>query len=100
MVAPGSFSRQSYRWKRAIAALVIVLVVAIAVITGASWQRLMSSLPLTIAQSSGNVTQVGLVETEAIDEVPFWVWVVLPRLFPEKLPGAGGYTSHISLHAK
>ena len=25
--------------------------------------------------------------------VPFWIWVVLPRLFPEKLPAIGGYTA-------
>ena len=25
--------------------------------------------------------------------IPYWIWVVLPRLFPEHLPGPGGYAS-------
>ncbi|MEA5534933.1 cytochrome c [Crocosphaera sp. XPORK-15E] len=25
--------------------------------------------------------------------LPYWIWVVLPSLFPEHLPGPGGYTS-------
>lgn len=25
--------------------------------------------------------------------VPYWMWLVLPRLFPEYLPASGGYTS-------
>jgi len=25
--------------------------------------------------------------------VPYWLWLVLPRLFPEYLPGPGGYTA-------
>jgi hypothetical protein len=25
--------------------------------------------------------------------VPYWIWLVLPRLFPEHLPGPGGYAS-------
>jgi mono/diheme cytochrome c family protein len=33
------------------------------------------------------------IGTENQDGIPYWVWLVLPRLFPEKLPGAGGYTS-------
>jgi len=28
-----------------------------------------------------------------VDEgVPYWVWLVLPRIFPDLLPGAGGYS--------
>ncbi len=26
-------------------------------------------------------------------ETPYWIWVVLPRLFPDYLPAAGGYLS-------
>ena len=34
----------------------------------------------------------GSVGTER-EGVPFWIWLVLPRLFPEYLPGPGGYAS-------
>ena len=35
----------------------------------------------------------GSVGTEADQGVPYWIWVVLPRIFPEYLPGPGGYAS-------
>jgi mono/diheme cytochrome c family protein len=33
------------------------------------------------------------IGTENQDGIPYWIWMVLPRVFPEKLPGPGGYTS-------
>ena len=35
----------------------------------------------------------GSVGTETTDGVPYWVWLVLPRIFPDLLPGPGGYAS-------
>lgn len=35
----------------------------------------------------------GSIGTEDHDGIPYWIWLVLPRVFPEKLPGPGGYTS-------
>ena len=35
----------------------------------------------------------GSVGTEASDGVPYWVWLVLPRIFPDLLPGPGGYAA-------
>ena len=35
----------------------------------------------------------GSVGSEASDGVPYWVWLVLPRIFPDLLPGPGGYAS-------
>jgi hypothetical protein len=35
----------------------------------------------------------GSIGTEAEQGVPFWIWLVLPRIFPEHLPGPGGYAS-------
>ncbi len=34
----------------------------------------------------------GSIGTET-DGIPYWVWLVLPRVFPEYLPGPGGYTA-------
>src|SRR4029434_607314 len=41
----------------------------------------------------------GSIGTERTDGVPYWVWLLLPRLFPGFLPGAGGYAS-VGLLAK
>src|SRR5215203_5118191 len=35
----------------------------------------------------------GSVGTEAEQGVPYLIWLVLPRIFPEYLPGPGGYAS-------
>ncbi len=35
----------------------------------------------------------GSIGTEGTDGVPYWIWLVLPRVFPDKLPGPGGYQS-------
>jgi mono/diheme cytochrome c family protein len=34
----------------------------------------------------------GSIGTEG-DGIPYWVWLVLPRVFPEYLPGPGGYAA-------
>ena len=35
----------------------------------------------------------GSVGTESTDGLPYWIWLVLPRLFPDLLPAPGGYAS-------
>ena len=35
----------------------------------------------------------GSVGIESEEGIPYWIWQVLPRMFPEKLPGPGGYGS-------
>jgi hypothetical protein len=35
----------------------------------------------------------GSIGTESEQGVPYWIWLVLPRIFPEYLPGPGGYAS-------
>ena len=35
----------------------------------------------------------GSVGTEADQGVPYWIWLVLPRIFPEYMPRAGGYAA-------
>ena len=33
----------------------------------------------------------GSIGTEGTAGVPYWIWLVLPRIFPDKLPSPGGY---------
>src|SRR4051812_32069234 len=35
----------------------------------------------------------GSIGTEENEGIPFWIWLVLPRIFPEYLPAPGGYAS-------
>jgi hypothetical protein len=35
----------------------------------------------------------GSIGSEPASGLPYWIWKVLPEMFPEKLPGKGGYAS-------
>ncbi len=82
------------RWMRsrraqfglAAAALVILVVV----FTDARFHR---EAPPPHFDSAEDEFLFGSVGTEAADGIPYWVWLVLPRLFPDLLPGPGGYAS-------
>lgn len=70
---------------------ILVGIIAALLVTG--WSTLFQRAPLTDYESPEDHFKYGSVGTEAVEGIPYWVWVVLPRLFPEKLPGSGGYTS-------
>jgi len=57
-----------------------------------SWVHLSRKIPVAYA-SPEQQFNYGTIGTEQIDSVPYWIWLILPRLFPEKLPGPGGYAS-------
>ncbi|MEM7772432.1 MAG: cytochrome c [Cyanobacteria bacterium P01_A01_bin.37] len=88
-----SSSPKSKPWKLTIAALILAVVLAIATIINVAWQGLNQRAPLTSYESPAEHFKYGSIGTESVNGIPFWIWVVLPRLFPEKLPGPGGYTS-------
>ena len=79
-------------WKKAIVALVLAII-AIAGVIYFGWQGLYRRAPLTYYESPEEHFKYGSIGTESVSGIPFWIWVVLPRLFPEKLPSSGGYTS-------
>ena len=80
-------------WKKAIVALMLAILIAIAGIAYFAWQGLYRRGPLAYYESPEANFKYGSIGTESVSGIPFWIWVVLPRLFPEKLPGSGGYTS-------
>jgi len=41
----------------------------------------------------------GSIGTESQEGIPYWIWLVLPRIFPEYLPGPGGWAS-LGIHAQ
>jgi mono/diheme cytochrome c family protein len=78
------------RSRRKIVIAAVVLLVAVAVSVG--WFRLFREVP----QSLGSIEEqfkYGSIGAEQEQGLPYWLWLVLPRMFPEKLPGPGGYTS-------
>jgi len=73
-------------------ALLIVLLIGIA-LGYLLWSRLLREEPLHYEAELDNF-KYGSIGTEAEGlRVPFWIWLVMPRIFPEYLPGPGGYVS-------
>jgi mono/diheme cytochrome c family protein len=77
---------------RILLASVVVLLVLVALVGLGAWYYLFRQVPDTYT-SDEDQFKYGSIGTEDQDGVPYWIWLVLPRVFPEKLPGPGGYTS-------
>ena len=75
---------------RVIAALLLVLVAF-----GGWWtyNRFFRAHPAPYFASDEDHFLFGSIGTESTDGVPYWIWLVLPRIFPEYLPAPGGYAS-------
>ena len=75
---------------RVIGALLLVL----AVFGGAfAYYNFFRTLPPPFFQSDEDHFLFGSIGTEDPDGIPYWIWLVLPRIFPEHLPSPGGYAS-------
>lgn len=73
-----------------------ILVVLVLLAGGASlhsYYRLHYVAPVPQFESAEEHFLYGSVGTEDERGVPYWIWLVLPRIFPEYLPSPGGYAS-------
>jgi mono/diheme cytochrome c family protein len=74
----------------------IVIAVLIVLIAAGGWlayDRFFRQEPAPYFASEEDHFLFGSIGTEAEQGVPYWIWLVLPRIFPEHLPGPGGYAS-------
>jgi hypothetical protein len=78
--------------RRFLLRLVIVLVLLGGLLGIITWFYLFREVPTDYASAEDNF-KYGSLGNEETDGIPYWIWLVLPRVFPEKLPGLGGYAS-------
>ncbi len=78
-------NRLSKKW---LAALIVVAIIGVF-----AWNRLLREVPQQITGGTEEYFKYGSIGTEAEAGIPYWIWLVLPRIFPEYLPGPGGYPS-------
>jgi mono/diheme cytochrome c family protein len=57
------------------------------------WDNLMRAEPDASYASVEDHYKYGAIGLGADNRVPYWIWKVLPTMFPEKLPGPGGWAS-------
>jgi len=73
-------------------ALAFLLLLIAAVVAGMAWYYLFRAVPVYY-RSNEEHFKYGSVGVEAASGMPYWIWVVLPDIFPDKLAGADGYKS-------
>jgi len=74
-----------------IAALLIVVVAGAYTV----WCKFYRDVPqpLWIGADQRDEFLYGAVDAGEVQGIPYWIWLVLPRLFPEYMPRPGGYAS-------
>ena len=80
------------RRRRRLLGLLALLMGAGALVGFGAWYKLFRTVPQEFA-SVEEYFKYGSIGTEDEEGMPYWIWLVLPRMFPEYLPGAGGYES-------
>src|SRR4030095_2999236 len=71
-------------WLGLLAVLVLVLGLFV-------WRKFFHEIDQPAFADEGERFKYGSIGAEAARGVPYWIWVVLPRIFPDYLPGPGGY---------
>jgi len=75
-----------------ITTVILIVILLVGGVGYLAWYNLLREVP-TYYESPEEHFKYGSIGTENAEGIPYWIWFVLPRLFPEYLPGNGGYTS-------
>lgn len=67
------------------------LVILTAVVGAVAYVKFFRTEPPPYFEAAEEHFLFGSVGSEEQDGIPYWIWLVLPRVFPEYLPGPGGY---------
>jgi mono/diheme cytochrome c family protein len=73
-------------------ALLLLLVLA-AMASSVIWERLLREVPQPPFADADERFKYGSLGAESSAGIPYWIFIVLPRMFPEYLPGPGGYAA-------
>ena len=77
-----------------VARVVIVLLILGALLGIWAWSALFREEPQRLADDSiEEYFKYGSIGTEEEAGIPYWIWLVLPKMFPEYLPAPGGYAA-------
>lgn len=82
------------RKRRRIVTVLAVLVLLAGALGAAAWWKLFREVPQRLADDSlAEQFKYGSIGAENDAGVPYWIWLVLPKMFPEYLPAPGGWAS-------
>lgn len=84
------------RWPRRLRNVSMVVLAVAVPLAAAAWYKLLRDVPQPASVTSDDVRNFmyGSIGTEEQAGIPYWIVIVLPRIFGrEYLPGPGGYAS-------
>lgn len=79
------------RGKRSLLIIAVLLVIVVITIWSNFWHEVPQ--PGWITADKRDNFLYGSIGTERDAGIPYWIWLALPRMFPEYMPGNGGYVS-------
>lgn len=79
------------RWSRLFWLGLAVILIGVGAFT--AWYKFFRELPQRPFASAEERFMYGSIGGESAAGIPYWIYAVLPRMFPEYLPGPGGYAS-------
>ena len=85
--------RMSPEARRRIRTALVVGTVVVVLVGFVAWYKLLREVPQPAFASEDARFRYGSLRSESDRGIPYWIWVVLPRVFPDLLPGPGGYRS-------
>src|SRR5262245_19755143 len=82
------------RWRKLKIALIVFLLLGI-VVAYIGWSRFLREepQPAWVTATPEMRFKYGSIGAEWDAGIPYWIFYVIPRVFPEKFPGPGGYSS-------
>ena len=84
--------RPRRRWIGPLLAAAVASVALLAITGGVIWDRLFREVPVRYDDPEEHY-KYGAIGNSSTEGLPYYIWMVLPRIFPEHLPGNGGYAS-------
>lgn len=81
------------RIRKPLLVALISLAVALATLAFVAWWSLFRDVEPDPIEDDVRWFKYGSLGGEAELGIPYWIWIVLPRMFPDLLPGPGGYQS-------
>lgn len=69
-----------------------VLAILVLALGAGAWNTMFRTFPVEL-EDDAEYFKYGTIGIEASAGIPYWIWLVLPRVFPQHLPGPGGYAS-------
>src|ERR1051325_3657651 len=79
--------------KRRILIYFLLLLIIVGAVAVFGWYKFLREEPEQKFANEIERFKYGSIGAEFSRGLPYWVWVVLPRIFPDLLPGPGGYKS-------